>query len=526
MGGDKKIFSHFIITRFNIKAKDWQLDKNKVILNDDTWLIDRINLFETFCLASMIAQVEKQFNWLVYFDINSPEFLKEKIKKWQNECSNLYPIFVQNYEDFLAFDIENSIKNFLDADKSFIITTRIDNDDAFHQDAIKLIQNSFKPIDKCIIDILSGYCLSLEKKILFKRNYISNPFVSYIEDVTKSSKIESVMKEGHPAWEGKVPFITKYSKPMWIQVIHEKNVSNTIKGTIDIKKRNLNDFGIQLPFQLSLIPSVKYKIKTNILMMKHFIKSKLVLIWKMLPFSFRNFIGIRRENKKQKEYYNFFVKNKVKRYIGRHLLNDKKINIIDIGAHSGGFIDEVKAYYKINQALLVEPMSEMSFFLKNKFPSKNFTVYQNAISNKDNEIVEFSVNEFSETSSLLDIKNEMPEWSRINISEIKKEKVELKKLDTIFSEICWDNVDLLKIDVQGAEKFVLEGAHETLKKTKYIWIELSFRPMYENSAIFNDIYQILFDSGFVLLEVSPGFRAPSKELMQGDALFMNNNING
>jgi FkbM family methyltransferase len=42
-------------------------------------------------------------------------------------------------------------------------------------------------------------------------------------------------------------------------------------------------------------------------------------------------------------------------------------------------------------------------------------------------------------------------------------------LDTLFKD--FKKIDILKIDVEGFEKFVLENALETLKKTKCIYIE-------------------------------------------------------
>ena len=264
-------FIHFVITRFNIRAKGWELDKNQNEVNNDEWLIDRIVLFETYCLPSFIFQTEKRFHWLVFFDIKSPDYLKVKIKEWERRCPNFVACFVENYEDFLNFEIDRTIKKY-NVKEDFIITTRIDNDDAFHKDAIKIIQNNFKPIDNSIIDIVNGYCLSLEKRLVFKRKYNSNPFVSYIEKNIIGVSIASVMKEGHPAWEGKVPFISVNTKPLWIQVIHEKNVSNTIKGNIILYKKNVKEFGITFPFKFSFLNSLKQKIKINLMLFKHNLK--------------------------------------------------------------------------------------------------------------------------------------------------------------------------------------------------------------------------------------------------------------
>jgi len=80
---------------------------------------------------------------------------------------------------------------------------------------------------------------------------------------------------------------------------------------------------------------------------------------------------------------------------------------------------------------------------------------------------------------------------------------------------------LLKIDVQGVEHLVLEGGKQALLNTSFVWMELSFKPLYIGSSVFHDIYSMMEKSGFILLELSPGHRSPINELLQADALFAN-----
>jgi hypothetical protein len=58
-----------------------------------------------------------------------------------------------------------------------------------------------------------------------------------------------------------------------------------------------------------------------------------------------------------------------------------------------------------------------------------------------------------------------------------------------------------------------------LKKTRRIWTECSFKPLYAGSSTFGDIYGLLAARGFRLLELSENFRSTTGELLQVDALF-------
>lgn len=267
------LFQHFVLTRFNIKSKDWQTDKNHQPVNDAGWLHDRIALFETFCLPSMSIQSAKNVSWFVFFDVSPSESLTKKINEWRTVCSSFQPIYVNDYEEFITHDIEQTIRKYIQKDVQFIITTRIDNDDAFHKNALKIIQENFSPNHLQIIDLLNGYCLDINKQIMLKRSYESNPFISLIEEINNTSKIHSVMREGHPAWIGMTNFTTVITEPLWIQVIHEKNVSNTLKGKTVFSLKPLAQFNVKNTFKSHyFIHSINYSFKHSYFAFKHTLK--------------------------------------------------------------------------------------------------------------------------------------------------------------------------------------------------------------------------------------------------------------
>lgn len=222
-------YVHYVITRFNIPSSGWQHDKNNKIVRDEAWYEKRIALFEQFTLPSMINQTCKNFVWLVYFDTNSPDMLKERIEQWKCECVNFKPCYSDNYDKWQFQELSDYIK--LDNPQSdYIITTRIDNDDAFYNSAVEEIQLAFVPHDNVIIDLPNGYCYNTHSYLFSKYTFISSPFLSYIEDGSKSH-IDTVYREGHPAWKGKAEFVS-INKRMWIQVIHDSNIANSQHGII------------------------------------------------------------------------------------------------------------------------------------------------------------------------------------------------------------------------------------------------------------------------------------------------------
>jgi len=88
-----------------------------------------------------------------------------------------------------------------------------------------------------------------------------------------------------------------------------------------------------------------------------------------------------------------------------------------------------------------------------------------------------------------------------------------------------EGVDLLKIDVEGSEKDILEGAPETLARTKNILLECSFSNFNVGSPQIEEILEFTKARGFypkTILEEHwsrPGIDLPVKVVHQIDVLF-------
>jgi FkbM family methyltransferase len=85
-------------------------------------------------------------------------------------------------------------------------------------------------------------------------------------------------------------------------------------------------------------------------------------------------------------------------------------------------------------------------------------------------------------------------------------------LDHILAEI--EKIDLLKIDVEGFEKFVLDGAKLLLTKTSYILFEAWDRHFQQYGYSFSDIYDYLSQLGFIVGILEDGnFKPVSRQFL-------------
>ncbi len=136
--------------------------------------------------------------------------------------------------------------------------------------------------------------------------------------------------------------------------------------------------------------------------------------------------------------------------------------VVDIGAHSGLFATFALERVPNATAICVEPLVEMRpVIARNLKPFSSWQVITAAISSESG-VATFYRAASSQESSLI------PSTIR---SETEETTVESVTLDDVCRDL--DRIDVLKIDVQGAEHLVLRGGTETLPRVRTLLIEVS-----------------------------------------------------
>ena len=108
----------------------------------------------------------------------------------------------------------------------------------------------------------------------------------------------------------------------------------------------------------------------------------------------------------------------------------------------------------------------------------------------------------------------------------EKIKVPAIRLDSFMNDNNIDKIDLICMDLQGAELFALEGMGEKLKNTKYIITELctsvekkgEIIENYEGQGNINKVFKLLKKHGFKKII------GRENRFSHDDFLFINNNI--
>lgn len=216
---------HFILTRFNLLL--WNKDKEGVPVRSKKWLEHRFELFERFCLPSIVAQTCREFQWIVLFDSTTPEPFKNKIENYQKECSQLIPVYVEPHNGHYFAEIfrEEVIKRL---NSQRVITTYLDNDDALNIHFVEDLQRRTESLsDGTFINYTDGYQYYTDYNYVMQIHYPRNHFMSVVEKSGVGNK--TIYGYGSHYYIDKIKGVRiehVKNQPMWCEVIHEKNMGN------------------------------------------------------------------------------------------------------------------------------------------------------------------------------------------------------------------------------------------------------------------------------------------------------------
>ena len=190
--------------------------------------------------------------------------------------------------------------------------------------------------------------------------------------------------------------------------------------------------------------------------------------------------------------------------------------IIVVGAYLGLEFPRLLKNYPNAHLYAFEPNPSYYSELVRKFKSNDNVHLMNiAVSSSEGTAI-FNDGSKPGTGSLLELSRFAVDT--YGVESVGIHEVETVSLDKLFSNSISlaDPIDLLWIDVQGAEMLVLKGAVICLENVKAVFIEVSvLSPIAENGALMGEINRLLYQKSFTLV----GLGLDNKNLT-GNALFI------
>jgi FkbM family methyltransferase len=199
--------------------------------------------------------------------------------------------------------------------------------------------------------------------------------------------------------------------------------------------------------------------------------------------------------------------------------------IFDVGANIGQYAQQMRHLGYRGRIVSFEPInSAYQELVKHASDDPDWETVNIALGSKDSKC-EINISDNSSSSSILDI---TPTHLRAMASAqyIGKEQITIRKMDSIFNQYFNPGNKLfIKLDTQGYEKHVINGAENAMNKAVGVQIEMSLVPLFEGELLLADMVNLMFYKGFVLWSLEDEFNNPETgQLLQVNGIFLHKNL--
>jgi FkbM family methyltransferase len=204
------------------------------------------------------------------------------------------------------------------------------------------------------------------------------------------------------------------------------------------------------------------------------------------------------------------------------LLRSRGITVVlDVGANAGMYGRQLRRIGFDSRVVSFEPLSDAYAELEELAREDPLWECRRVALGSSDGSAEINVAGNSTSSSLLGMEERHLE-SAPESKYVGTEEVPLARLDSIWGELVGEEDRVfLKLDVQGFELEVLNGAAECLRSVDCVQAELSFVSLYEGAPDYRELIDFLRASGFRLAGLEEGHDDQhTGEMLQADGIFV------
>lgn len=195
--------------------------------------------------------------------------------------------------------------------------------------------------------------------------------------------------------------------------------------------------------------------------------------------------------------------------------------IFDVGANAGQYARKLKKRGYRGRIVSFEPLPDAFAELdRNRWGFGDWQAAHYALGDEDAEAT-LHVAGNSQSSSLQPM-HDNHVAAAPQSRYVRDCRVPVRRLDSVFGQFRRDNERCgLKIDVQGHEQQVLDGADGCLESIDLVELELSMVTLYDGQLLWQEMIDLMGSLGFELATITPGFSDPRTGVMlQADGVFV------
>jgi FkbM family methyltransferase len=198
--------------------------------------------------------------------------------------------------------------------------------------------------------------------------------------------------------------------------------------------------------------------------------------------------------------------------------------IFDVGANFGQSAVGFRKAYPNATIYSFEPFEgAYSTLCETVADDSNVKTFQLALSNEPGETT-FYINNSDANHSLLPQDSDGHIWA--DIDHVDQQTLRAESIDNFCNANGIDHIDLLKVDTEGGDLKVLEGAQELLRQQKIdvVYVEILFVPIFAGQGAFHEVCAHMDSLGYNLFDLFDHRYAKDGRLKLSNALFVSPKI--
>ncbi len=211
---------HFVLTRFSATSARGQPPP------EDDWLWYRLGFFVDACHPSVLAQSDRDFRWLVWFDDRCSDGFRAEVETLA--AGAFEPVW--GHEPFFA-----AVAGVVTSRSAapVLATTRLDSDDAIAADFVERVHAEAVEVtsgrmDRLVVNFPHG--LQVDRSgAVYRYRQPSSHFATMVERRHDGPPV-TVFVGPHPLLRRHAAVREVQSPPMWVEVVHDGNLLNGVSG--------------------------------------------------------------------------------------------------------------------------------------------------------------------------------------------------------------------------------------------------------------------------------------------------------
>lgn len=212
---------HVFLTRFNLPSRGTE----SLIRAQEGWLRSRSQLFERYTVPSVRRQTVRSAAWLVYIDPESPAWLLAAMDTLAGEGLLTWVPRTEVGPQEVREDLDRVLPPAEPDD--ILVTTNLDNDDGLSPAFVATLLKVTSRQPRTAIYLRAGLIISSGG--LYLRDDRRNAFCSVRESRANPMTCWATWHNMLPEL---MPVVETDGPPSWLQVVHDRNVSNRVRGRL------------------------------------------------------------------------------------------------------------------------------------------------------------------------------------------------------------------------------------------------------------------------------------------------------